>query len=141
MAGPSLFPIRVKGIFTAPMTVIIMAVRFALELDRPVIVDLKVAAQVHVKTIGLFINSARCRIFVIIILCTHEAIQFDPVDFFLVFLDILGILLDLLGVLGDLLLQDVNFVGIFGVQFFQNRLVPEIAAAFCMALATILATS
>ena len=45
-------------------------------------------------------------------------------------IDILGILLDLLGVLGDLLLQDVDFVGVFCVQFFQDRLIAEVAAAF-----------
>lgn len=39
-------------------------------------------------------------------------------------------MLNLLGVLGDLLLQDVDFVGIFGVQFFQDRLVTEVASAF-----------
>ena len=112
------------------MAVVVVAVRFTLELDGPVVVDFEIAAQIHVEAVRLLIQGIGARVLVVVVLGAHEAVKLDAVDFFFIFLDVLRVLFDLLRILGDLLLEDIDFIGVFSVQFFQDRLVTEVAAAF-----------
>ena len=125
MAGPRLAAIcRAKArLLIAVVAVIIVAVRLALEMSRPVVVDLEGTVEVHVEAVGPLIQRILRRILIVIILRADEAVDGE-----LARCAVLEVV-DILRILVDLLLQRVNLTRVLGSELVENSLITEGAAA------------
>ena len=93
---PCLLPsVRAQGIFTAQVAVVVVAVRLALCLDRPDVVDLHVEAQIHVETVRAAVERIGVGVLVVVVLRAHEAVHLEAFDCLTVLADVLRVLLDL----------------------------------------------
>ena len=77
------------------MAVVVVAVRLALRLDRPDVVDLHVEAQVHVETVRAAVERIGIGVLVVVVLRAHEAVHLEAFNRLAILADVLRVLLDL----------------------------------------------
>ena len=105
------------------MSIIIVTVCLTLEMCRPILVDLEITIEVHVKTVGLFIQSILCRIFIMVILSTDKTMDIDTADFIFQAFDILRILV-------DLFFQCADLASILALELFKDGLIAVVQIIF-----------
>ena len=91
---PCLLGVLVHGVLAAQVAVVVVAVRLALRLDRPDVVDLHVEAQIHVETVRTAVERIGVGVLVVV-LRAHEAVHLEAFDRLTVLADVLRVLLDL----------------------------------------------